>query len=132
MSEPPTVTQGEQAFVRLKLENRGNGIENITLTARPPSTWTFEFSVRVPVLDAFSDAFVDLRFDTEVNTPGGANQVDVLAYYGPSKMELIEISTVVNVLTRPDLMVLAESLNHSDTDPYVDMIVRVTTTIRND
>ncbi len=132
VSEPPTVTQGEQAFVRLKLENRGNGIENITLTARPPSTWTFEFSVRVPVLDAFSDAFVDLRFDTDVNTPGGANQIDVLAYYGPSKMELIEISTVVNVLTRPDLMVLAESLNLSDTDPYVDMIVRVTTTIRND
>ncbi|MCJ2539769.1 MAG: hypothetical protein LN414_00695, partial [Candidatus Thermoplasmatota archaeon] len=132
VSETPTVTQGEQAFVRLKLENRGNGIENVTLTATPPSTWTFEFSDRVPVLDAFSEAFVDLRFDTDVNTPGGANQVDVLAYYGPSKLELIELSTVVNVLTRPDLMVMAESLNLSDTDPYVDMIVRVTTTIRND
>jgi len=132
ISEPPTVTQGQQAWVRLKLENLGNGVDEVTMTSQPPSTWTFEFSEKGPVLQPFSEVIIDVRFDTEVNTAGGEHQVNLLAYYGPSKMELAEATAVVNVLTRPDLIVAADSLNLSEPSPYVDMLVRITAIIRND
>jgi uncharacterized membrane protein/subtilisin family serine protease len=132
LSEVPTVTQGQPAWLRLKLENLGNGVESISLTAETPTTWTFEFTERMPVLDPLSEAIVDLRLDTESRTPGGAHQVDVLAYYGPSKTELVRVPGVVNVLTRPDLQVTEEDLNLSDEAPYVDMLVRIAATIRND
>jgi hypothetical protein len=132
MSEEPTVTQGQPAWLRLKLENLGNGVEGITLTTETPSTWTFEFSEKMPVLDPLSEAIVDLRINTEEHTPGGVHQVDVLAYYGPSKTELVRVPGTVNVLTRPDLSVTEGDLNLSEEFPYVDTLVRITATIRND
>ena len=132
ISETPTVTQGQVAWVRLRLENLGNGREGITLTAQPPSTWTFEFTEKAPVMAPFSEAIIDLRLDTEAASPGGGYDILVLAYFGPSKMELREATASVNLLTRPDLAMATDSLNLSETDPYVDMLVRITATIRND
>ena len=132
ISEPPPVTQGQQAWVRIKLENLGNGIDNVTLTSLTPSTWTFEFSEKNPVLKPFSEVIIDVRFDTEVNTAGGTHQVDLKAYYGPSKMDLVEVKADIHILTRPDLIVVADSLNLSEPNPYVDMLVRITAIIRND
>jgi uncharacterized membrane protein len=132
ISEPPTVTQGQTAWIRLRLENLGNGAEDITLTAQPPSSWTFDFTEKTPLMAPFSEAIIDLRLDTEAASPGGGYDLQVLAYFGPSKMELREATASVNLLTRPDLTVAADSLNLSETDPYVDMLVRVTATIRND
>ncbi len=132
VSTVPTVTQGEEAWVSVKLENMGNGVEDVTMTARTPSTWTFEFSSRMPTLDPLSEVIVDLRIDTDKNTPGGAQKTDVLAYFGPAKTELVETSTTVNILTRPDLVVMGESLNLSEEHPYVDTLVRVSITVRND
>ncbi len=132
ISEAPTVTQGQPAWVRITLENMGNGMEGITLTSEPPSTWTFAFSDDDPVLEPFSDVMIDVRFDTEVNTIGGVHQMDILAYYGPSKMELVRAAATVNVLTRPDLSVSSGSLNLSEDSPYVDMLVRITATVRNE
>jgi uncharacterized repeat protein (TIGR01451 family) len=132
MSEEPTVTQGHAAWLRLKLENLGNGVESVTLTAETPSTWTFEYTERMPVLDPHREVIIDLRLDTEKNTAGGAHEVMMLVYYGPSKMELLEVPGIVNVLTRPDLVVRDNSLNLSEAEPYVDMLIRVTATIGND
>jgi uncharacterized membrane protein len=130
-SEPPTVTQGQPAWVRLRLENMGNGVEEVTLTASPPSTWTFEYSIRMPSIDPLSDVIVDLRLDTDADTPGGTHLVDVLAYYGPAKTELVEVTASVEVMTRPDLVVTG-GLNLSDEHPYVDSLVRVTVAVTND
>ncbi|UCC92410.1 MAG: S8 family serine peptidase [Thermoplasmata archaeon] len=132
ISEEPTVTQGQPAWVRLRLENFGNGVESISLTAETPSTWTFEFTERLPVLDPLSEAIIDLRLDTEARTLGGPHEVEVLAYFGPSKTELVQETAVVNILTRPDLLVVDGGLNLSDEHPYVDTLVRITATIRND
>ncbi len=131
VSEVPTVTQGQPAWVRLQLENLGNGVEEVTLTASTPASWTFEYTIRMPSIDPHSDAIVDLRLDTDPNTPGGTHQADVLAYYGPAKTELVELSAEVVVMTRPDLSVVG-GLNLSDEHPYLDTLVRVTAVVHNE
>jgi uncharacterized membrane protein/subtilisin family serine protease len=130
-SETPTVTQGQQTWVRLVLDNRGNGLEDVSMTADIPSTWTFDFSTQYPTIDPFSEVILDLLLNTEVNTPGGPYDVEVIAYYGPSKTEDERVTATMNVLTRPDLTVVAETLNISEENPYVDTLVRITAQIMN-
>lgn len=130
-STPPTVTQGQTAYVRVLLENKGNGREELSLTAVTPGTWTFEFSDTMPLIDHFSEAVVDLRLDTSVDTPGGTYDVEVMAYYGLARMEMTTVTAPVKVLTRPDLAVLRSNLNISEEMPYVDMLVRITAIVSN-
>jgi hypothetical protein len=131
VSDVPTVTQGEPAFLQLRLENMGNGVEGTTLTADPPSTWTFEFSSREPTIDPMSEVLVDLRLDTEASTPGGLQEVEVLAYYGPARTEVVNLTVQVNVLTRPDLQLVDGELNLSDDHPYVNTLVRIGVNVAN-
>lgn len=131
VSQVPTVTQGQQAWVRLRLVNSGNGVEEVTLTAAPPSTWTFEFTDRYPLLEPFSEALVDVRLDTDADSPGGTYEVRLLAYFGPAKMESQDVMARVDLLTRPDLAVLEEALLISEESPYVDSLVRVTAQVTN-
>ena len=130
-SAPPTVTQGQTAYLRVLLENKGNGREDLSLTAATPGTWTFEFSDNLPIIEPFSEAVVDLRLDTNVDTPGGTYDVELMAYYGLAKMEMTKATASVTVLTRPDLAVLRSSLNISDDKPSVDMLVRINAIVTN-
>jgi len=132
VSEVPTVTQGQQAWVRLRLVNSGNGLEEVTLTADPPSTWTFDFSDRYPSIEPFSEVVVDVRLDTDLVSPGGSYEVLLAAYYGPAKMESQEVTVSVNVLTRPDLTVPEWGLVLSEVSPYVDSLVRITANVTNE
>ena len=130
-SAPPTVTQGQTAYVRVLLENKGNGREGLSLTAITPGTWTFEFSDKLPLIEHFSEAVVDLRLDTNVDSPGGTYDVEVMAYYGMAKREMTKVTASVNVLNRPDLAILQSNLNISEDLPYVDMLVRITAIVTN-
>jgi uncharacterized membrane protein len=130
-SGTPKVTQGEGATVSLTLVNNGNGMEPVMLTSEPPSTWTFNLSEQMPVLEPFSTRVVDLFLDTELTTPGGIYDVLVLAYYGLAKTELAEATAQVEVMTRPDLQVTTGSINLSEPNPSVDMMVWITVTVAN-
>jgi len=130
-SESPTVTQGQTAYVRIVVENKGNGMEELSLTAITPGTWTFEYSDDLPVIEHFSEATVDLRLDTNVDSPGGTYDIEVMAYYGLAKMEMVKVTASVNVLTRPDLAVLRSNMNISEEMPYVNMLVRITAIVSN-
>jgi hypothetical protein len=130
-SESPTVTQGQTAYVRIVVENKGNGREELSLTTITPGIWTFEFSDDLPVIENFSEATVDLRLDTNVDSPGGTYDIEVMAYYGLAKMEMFKVTASVNVLTRPDLAVLRSNMNISEEMPFVNMLVRITAIVSN-
>ncbi len=125
------VTQGETARARLKVENLGNGYEEVSLTADLPDMWTFEFSDGLPTIAPFSEAVIDLLMDTDKDTPGGTHDVDVLAYYGRARSETASASISIDILTRPDLVVLRSDVNMSEPYPYVDMLVRLTAIVSN-
>lgn len=132
VSEPPTVTQGEPAWVRVRLSNEGNGIEGVTMAAETPSSWTFDYSVRMLELAPFDEAIVDLRLNTSGDAPSGFNEVRVLVYYGAARMEKLEVTVAVNVITRPDLECLVSEIVVSEENPYVGSIVRVIATVSNE
>jgi len=130
-SAPPTITQGQTAHVRILIENMGNGREELSVTAITPGIWTFEFSENLPVIENFSEVVLDLRLDTNVETPSGTYDVEVMAYYGLAKMEMTKVIVPVNVLSRQDLAIDPSDLNVSEDHPNVDMLVRITAIVAN-
>jgi uncharacterized membrane protein/subtilisin family serine protease len=131
-STPPTVTQGEPAWVQLLVENQGNGLDTVMLTADIPSTWTFEFDDKLPLVEAFSSTSVNLRLDTERMTPSGLYDVSITGYFGLAKTEEVSTNASIEVLSRPDLVLSADDINISDENPMTDTLVRITATVVND
>jgi uncharacterized membrane protein len=132
MSEAPTVTQGDVAHLQLRLDNYGNGNESIKLVVSDwPSTWTWEFSDEQPVVEPFSASYIDLTLETEASTSGGEYVISIVGYYGDSMREEVATVGTVNILTRPDLQVLAADINLTDPEPVVGSTTNVLVTIRN-
>jgi uncharacterized membrane protein len=128
----PTVTQGQRATLKVLLENEGNGDDTVMLTSSPPSTWTFDFEMRETTLEPYSSVQLGVWFNTEVTTAGKLYEVPVIAYYGPAKTLAVETLAKVNVLVRPDLAIVDGSLNVSEPNPSVDMLVRITVSVANE
>jgi len=126
----PTVTQGQRATISFRVENRGNGVEQVRLLASElPGTWTASIPEGTRELAPFETVDVPVGFDTSRETPRGTYKVGILARFGYDTT--VNATSDVRVLTRPDLLLEPGSLMASSTTPTVGSIVLINFTIVN-
>lgn len=129
-SSTPTVTQGSRATVAFRVENRGNGVEQVRLLASSlPGTWTAVIPDGTRDLAPFETVDVPVGFDTSRDTPRGTYRVTILARFGYD--ETVNATAEVRVVTRPDLLIEPGSFMVNAINPAVGNVVQFNLTIFN-
>ena len=129
-STTPSVTQGARATVSFRVENGGNGVEQVRLLASElPGTWTAVIPDGSRELAPFEAVEVPVGFDTSRDTPRGTYRVGIIARFGFD--ESVNATAEVRVLTRPDLQLEQGSLMANAISPPVGSIVQLNFTVLN-
>jgi hypothetical protein len=132
VSEVDVVTQGMTSEVKLRLDNRGNGMERAKiLVPELPPYWSYEFvndEVEVP---PFGQLDVTVTLFTNKETSGGNHTVAFLTRFGSAGKLEAEASTQVTILTRPDLEIRQGILTVSEVEPAVGSLVLLEIWVEN-
>ena len=122
LSEDPTVTQGEDFPVDVRLVNTGNGVEDAKLLVTDlPAFWSFDLAEGDLELGPFQQVDLTITVHTNKETPGGHYEVGLLTRFGPDQAT-ISATVGGNILTRPDLLIrqgvlVPSSVNVMENDP---------------
>jgi len=131
LSEDAMVTQGQDFLLEVRLENTGNGFEDVKLLVNElPPFWSFDLVDGDPEIEPFGQMDLELTVHTNKDTAGGDYQVALLARYGPEKSTATAMAGVT-ILTRPDLHILGGVLMASSVEVTENDLVTVNLDIEN-